>query len=671
MAKTVSSEKRDRTRPWQRAATRAAILEAARRLIARNGIDNLSLTAVAREADFAPATVFAYFATKNDLFLAALADDLASFARSMQTTAEAEQDNSEQFPGGGVDTGAQEKHAIDEASVARASDANRLRLVESLESDIDAFGCDVELASQQDIVEHLIQEFERSDSGIDAFAANADEPAPQRDVAELLLNELNISSSDDPVREPPPSAPARAMPADAGEDVARLREAIARLEARPVDQWLERRLREFERGLAALEQRSERNEFGPALAALDESLHHLSTRLDAVESRQAKDVESLSRSMRERADLAEQRFRDTMSDVEAANARNNTRLDALENAAFAVAPEYFQSHTTSAAKQEPAAVVAPRSDPNEAAEGASEPAPADPVDGRAYLSAARRSAMAAVEQTATEDTRRPRARKRNKRTLYLVAGVLALAAALMWIGVLFKAHAVPAQKIAAARVVQVASLQNGIPVSHAVSRLVAEARAGDARAATLLALNLLDGRQKSRPMGARWLTFAAQRGDAFAAYKLAMLYRSGHAVAADPAQAFHWFRTAALEGNRGAMQDLAVAYAEGWGTDKNAQEAARWFTRAAALGLTDAQFDLGVLYERGLGVPQSLPDAYRWYLIAAGAGDREAEARVDALKPQLDSSDIAAAEEDAASFKPAPLNQDANVAPSAVQTPAG
>src|SRR5579871_3198217 len=83
MAKTASTDGKDRSRPWQRAATRAAILAAARRLTDRLKADELSLTAVAREAGFAPATVFAYFANKNHLFVATVTEDIANFARSL------------------------------------------------------------------------------------------------------------------------------------------------------------------------------------------------------------------------------------------------------------------------------------------------------------------------------------------------------------------------------------------------------------------------------------------------------------------------------------------------------------------------------------------------------------------------------------------------------------
>ena len=229
----------------------------------------------------------------------------------------------------------------------------------------------------------------------------------------------------------------------------------------------------------------------------------------------------------------------------------------------------------------------------------------------------------------------------------------------------------PAPRHLAERSSTVAMVQKLALKPDAQTGLLQAARAGNARAQLAVALNLLDGPRKNEALAARWMMAAAQRGDAVAAFKLATLYRSGRGVAADAGQSFRWFETAARKGNTKAMQDLAVAYAEGWGTNKNPSEAARWFTHAAGLGLTDAQFNLGVLYEEGLGVPQSLLDAYKWYLVAAGAGDHEAEARVDAIKPQLSSSDVAAAEEAAASFKPAPLDQDANVAPSAPQLSAG
>jgi localization factor PodJL len=179
----------------------------------------------------------------------------------------------------------------------------------------------------------------------------------------------------------------------------------------------------------------------------------------------------------------------------------------------------------------------------------------------------------------------------------------------------------------------------------------------------MIGLSFLDGPRRNDAVAARWLRLSAQQGDALAALKLATLYRDGRGVSVNAAQAFYWTKVAASAHNCNAMHNLAVAYAEGWGTPKNYSEAVRWFAQAASLGVTNSQFNLGVMYERGLGVPSSLADAYKWYLIAAAQGDRQAELRVAALKPELNSSDLAAAEEAAAGFKAAPRDRDDDEVP--------
>src|ERR1700749_4112151 len=73
-------ERRARTRD----PSRAAILEAARRVAAREGARNLSLRGVAAEAGYAPAALYGYFAGKDDLLLALAAEDLASISRAMR-----------------------------------------------------------------------------------------------------------------------------------------------------------------------------------------------------------------------------------------------------------------------------------------------------------------------------------------------------------------------------------------------------------------------------------------------------------------------------------------------------------------------------------------------------------------------------------------------------------
>ena len=71
-------------RQASKAASRSAILAAARRVAARDGARDLSLRGVAAEAGFAPAALYGYFRNKDELLLALAADDLTALARAMR-----------------------------------------------------------------------------------------------------------------------------------------------------------------------------------------------------------------------------------------------------------------------------------------------------------------------------------------------------------------------------------------------------------------------------------------------------------------------------------------------------------------------------------------------------------------------------------------------------------
>ncbi len=76
--------KERRQRDASRAASRTAILDAARRVATRDGARDLSLRGVAAEAGFAPAALYGYFRNKDELLLALAADDLTALARAMR-----------------------------------------------------------------------------------------------------------------------------------------------------------------------------------------------------------------------------------------------------------------------------------------------------------------------------------------------------------------------------------------------------------------------------------------------------------------------------------------------------------------------------------------------------------------------------------------------------------
>ncbi len=84
MTKAAVLERRTQRRAQVHAATRGSILDAARRVAARDGARDLSLRGVAAEAGFAPAALYGYFAGKDELLLALAAEELTSLARAMR-----------------------------------------------------------------------------------------------------------------------------------------------------------------------------------------------------------------------------------------------------------------------------------------------------------------------------------------------------------------------------------------------------------------------------------------------------------------------------------------------------------------------------------------------------------------------------------------------------------
>lgn len=223
-------------------------------------------------------------------------------------------------------------------------------------------------------------------------------------------------------------------------------------------------------------------------------------------------------------------------------------------------------------------------------------------------------------------------------------------------------HTVPTQSAPPAQNPAQPQPLNTVP---ALDRLTQLANGGNSKAELIVGLKYLNGEgvAANEAQAAKWLERAAEAGEPVAQYRLGTLYQHGKSVPADPAKAAHWYLASAMQGNRKAMHNIAIAYAQGTGVKKDSTEAARWFSKAASLGFADSQFNLAVLYERGEGVPQSLIDAYKWYAVAATTGDTESKSRMDALGTQLSADDKAAAQHAADSFKPAPADPRANVAP--------
>ncbi|HEY6578654.1 MAG TPA: TetR family transcriptional regulator [Rhizomicrobium sp.] len=516
-----------------------------------------------------------------------------------------------------------------------------------------AFGCN------EDVVE------ENAVAGGDALT-----PMPATFIAapqgEVPAND-SLSTAEVKLQAPKVVTPAEPS-VGAADVIARLQETVARLETRPVDAWLERRLREFERALAALEGRHvARNS---SEATVEERLREFDQSLDALEQRLRAATEDAAHGIGQRLETCEKRLREFVSDGQADAAALARRLIVLENAAYAAKPEFFEAQSnppyeqTHIPEKAPAAAVADVASAEPIAPAAGETA-------ASYLAAARRSAQAAA--MVRDHHGRKVSRRKSETMIYLAMGSLfLLVAVLTAAGLLLRNEAIT--RASASDAPKTADRVESAPAPRSArldpqSRLRELAAAADPEAGLLLGLEYLDGSgaPKNDSMAFEWFSRAAARNQPLAQYQLGLMYEDGRGVRPDAAQAFHWFESAALKGNRHAMHSLATAYAEGRGTATNLTEAARWFARAAELGAVNDQFNLGVLYERGMGVPESLPDAYRWYAIAAAQGDQESQARVAALAPTLAPEDLAAARSAADSFKPDPLAPAANFAPKLIR----
>ncbi len=586
---------------------RTAILAAARRVLSRDGAAAVSFKGVAKEAGVTPEVVSGHFQNPQEMVVA-VADDLASFVRSMHAE------------------DGKEKSAQDEPQPQPR----------------------------------------------DVFRKKVVLPAP----LEQVMREVAPEPEKDPV----------------------LTGAMQRLE---------RRLQVMEKAFADIVERHEKSirERTSSLSSIEENIGAVLSRMDTTDKHHTAMFEELRLALTNASD----------------------RVNVLEGEKRALLPASAMS-----VESAPVPEFAPVAEshkvldlvdmlPASAAKPSDEPARTDANAGDAsraavsetYLSAARRAANAAaavaVQEGMLQKLDGNRARKGN-RAKFLLFACLAPVAILGAAFIVLNQNAVTAEPVESGETIalssppaspaspdqpaaaeqtaapgqpqpapQVAVAEPADPTraelatAAPVKSLTQLAQAGDVKAARDVGLKYLagDGVGADESEAARWLMRAAYKGEPTAEYWLATLYARGHGVPADAFQANHWYEAAAKQGNRRAMHSVAVAHFQGSGMEKNFVEAARWFEKAAELGLVDSQFNLGVLYERGAGVPQSLTDAYKWYAIAAAQGDKEADARVAFLATQLRPADLALAQSAAASFKPAAMDETANLGTGPAPLPGG
>jgi len=553
-----------------RGGARTAILNAARVVAAREGVENLTLSKVAAEADLPRPVVYGQFVRKEDLLLCVAADSVVRLARKM----------------GGVEPA---EVVVDDAE----NESAVILTLPRAEAESEVVAHEVAVAS--------LGGERRQGRGGDKH----DETAPVGDAEKST-----------------PRAP---------------------------DAWLERRLRVFERAMTQMEARQEQVEKTSramavsaenSIKALEETLTTLIARIEESDTRQ----------------------KSSANDIRKALSEANLRIETVASVAHAPTPESDAQPSALLETFVPTPVDEPvdvRVEPKSMAQDAAS---------HSFLSAARASAIAAAAATAEPEKTPKIALRLDNRLPYIFGAAIVIVVFIVAAGIAFSQGVRDGKNDALRNSVLLTAHQAPrvatAPVTE-LDRLTREAEAGNASAELAIALRYLDSSTSvhNPQAGMMWMARAAKQGNAVAQYGLGSLYQKGVGTKADAIQAMHWYEAAALQGNRKAMHDLAIAYAEGLGGVKSPSEAVRWFARAANLGYVDSEFNLAVLYERGDGVPQSLLDAFKWYAIAGAQGDAESKLRLDALRTQLSTDDLAAAQRAADAFRPLPLDPAANVVP--------
>ncbi len=614
-----------------RAATRATIMETARAVAARDGVEKLTLSKVAAECGLQRAAVYGQFARKEDLLMSIVSEDLASLARTMSDV---------EWP----------KH--------EGGDTPESAVILSLPRPVNA---EAEAEADPAAPAQDVPQAETSAEAIDlakdvsnALATNQTDGNTPPEPRQRLLRRADIAQLLGAQVAPDDGEPKEPRPADNAPDKV----------ARAPDAWLERRLRVFERAMTAMEGRQEQVEKNSRAAAV--------TSEEAIKA-----LEATVKELQERADAAEARLKASSNEVRAALNETTLRIQTVEGVARAALAENRQTEEPAVEPAtiepvEPAAdlaeqAAAPEAPTAEAPVAESTDAEASATDApKSFIAEARKNAVAAAAAAQATAATEPTTKKvRNNLTRYLLGGAAVLAIFVAAAGMAFSKGVQDGRLEALANVERVASTAAALPHQTPLDRLSARAQAGDPVAELNIGIRYLDGTDTPKDPAAalHWMTLSAIHGQPVAQYLLGTLYEKGVGASADAGKALQWFEAAALQGNRKAMHNLAIAYAEGLGTDKTPSEAARWFSRAASFGYVDSEFDLAVLYERGDGVPQSLLDAYKWYAVAGRQGDAESKQRIEALRTQLSGDDLAAAQRAADAFHALPYDMAANTAP--------
>lgn len=154
-------------------------------------------------------------------------------------------------------------------------------------------------------------------------------------------------------------------------------------------------------------------------------------------------------------------------------------------------------------------------------------------------------------------------------------------------------------------------------------RIREAAERGDSFAQFQLAIDLEYGNSGEQDFqrASEWYAKAANRGHQVAEGNFLLQQVLGQTKVSEPGEVFARVKARAASGDLGAANDLGLCYQFGYGTPVSYEDAEVCFRRAATGGLSTAQFNLGGFYFDGKGVEKNLSLAAEWYTRAAEQRD--------------------------------------------------
>jgi AcrR family transcriptional regulator len=608
----------------RRRPARRAMLEAARRILVRDGSDELSPEAVIKETGYSPEIVYAYFCNKDELLLSIAADELSALSRAARQT-----EGSDAAPSEGMGILDLPK-MVESFIAARAATAGDD--AETDEADSEAEG---ESEAEPDTDEIPAAKGEvKAEPARDTRLETLPRETPRARGQNTAPREI-----DGIVKE---------LAARDGQGETSVPAAVARLE---------RRVYVIERSLAEQAEKMAHKAAEP-MPVLSGEFGALSGRIGALEKRIAEICDEFSSSQKSNSDrLRILEATPPAGPSSAENVPGTLEAPVLLFDEFPGDPPPSGGGGNGAEASFEDFLAAAR---DAARNAATETSRIESHGGHSLVSRWKHKVRDLLGGAAHAD---------RKFLLTRVAPIPVVAIGL----IITTWTAMDAGELAATENRESAMVSPGTVVAlsttpapmSALDQLLASAELGDIEAQTALGLNYLNGAgvTVNETEAVRWLQDAAEGGQPVAQYYLGSIYARADSAIHDSSLARYWYMSAAERGNRMAMNNLAVYYAQGVDATPDIGEAAHWFAMAAALGFKVAQFNLAVLYERGDGVPQDFAEAYKWYLIAAAQGDADAAERAAFLAGSLEPETASAIAAEAAAFQPAPMDARANDAP--------